>query len=75
MLPASQKGCEAATQRGYEEKGWKPPEKGCGNRKDTHILLGDRYNMAFTTTIVTYGRGDGIVTATGMDTRSKTDPY
>lgn len=35
---------------------------------DEEIPLGDRHNMAFSTSVVTYGRGKGVVVGTGMQT-------
>src|SRR5690554_4101378 len=32
------------------------------------IPLGDRHNMAFSTSVITYGRGKGVVVGTGMQT-------
>lgn len=36
--------------------------------KEDDIALGDQRNMAFMSTLVTYGRGVGVVVAAGMDT-------
>ncbi len=45
-----------------------PVEKNSGTLEDMEIPLGDRNNMAFSASMVTYGRGKGVVIATGMRT-------
>lgn len=45
-----------------------PIEKNVNTILDEKTSLGDRKNMAFSSSMVTYGRGKGIVVATGMNT-------
>jgi Ca2+-transporting ATPase len=46
-----------------------PVEKNAAVMLDKEIPLGDRKNSAFMSTMVTYGRGKGLVTGTGMNTQ------
>lgn len=43
-------------------------EKNTETIESEEVPLGDRSNMAFSTSIITYGRGKGVVVGTGMDT-------
>ncbi|MCL1845746.1 MAG: cation-translocating P-type ATPase [Defluviitaleaceae bacterium] len=45
-----------------------PVSKNSSDVFDEDAPLGDRKNSAFTGTVVTYGRGEGVVCATGMQT-------
>ncbi|MBR4878320.1 MAG: cation-translocating P-type ATPase, partial [Clostridia bacterium] len=45
-----------------------PSEKDADFIAEGEVSLGDRINMAYMSTNVSYGRGEGIVVATGMDT-------
>ena len=45
-----------------------PVEKSPETLPDEDIPLGDRKNMAYSSGVVTFGRGKGIVVGTGMDT-------
>jgi len=45
-----------------------PVDKGIAPIADPELTLADRINMGFTSTKVTHGTAEGIVTATGMDT-------
>ena len=46
-----------------------PVDKNASVVLDKEIPLGDRKNSAFMSTLVTYGRGKGLVTSTGMHTQ------
>ena len=45
-----------------------PVEKRSGRVLDPELTLGERLNSAYMSTLITYGRGKGIVAATGMRT-------
>ncbi len=46
-----------------------PTKKDAETALDAEIPIGDRHNSAFMGTLVTYGRGKGVVTSTGMNTQ------
>src|SRR5690606_25208202 len=46
-----------------------PVQKNAATVLDKQVPLGDRKNTAFMGTVVTYGRGRGVVTDTGMFTQ------
>jgi P-type Ca2+ transporter type 2C len=46
-----------------------PVEKNAAAVLDSGATLGDRKNTAFSGTVVTYGRGKGIIVSTGMNTQ------
>ena len=45
-----------------------PVEKNAGKIENEEVSLGDRSNMLFSSSLITYGRGKGIVVETGMNT-------
>lgn len=45
-----------------------PSEKDANAQLDEECVLGDRATMAYSSTFATYGRGKGVVVATGMNT-------
>jgi Ca2+-transporting ATPase len=46
-----------------------PVQKNAASVLDENVPLGDRKNTAFMGTVVSYGRGRGVVTSTGMHTQ------
>jgi len=46
-----------------------PVQKNAAARLDEDIPIGDRKNTAFSGTVVNYGRGKGVVVASGMNTQ------
>ncbi len=71
ILPADVRILESASLRVQEAMltgESEPIEKDSLARPGADLPLGDRYNMAYMGTMVTYGRGKGIIVETGMRT-------
>ena len=70
MVPADMRLAEAVNLKVQEAAltGESVPEEKHTQPLPEQTLLGDRENMIFASSIVTYGRGAGIITATGMGT-------
>ena len=71
IIPADMRLLEAVNLKVQESAltGESVPEDKISSPLDVgEIPLGDRTNMAFSTSIVTYGRGRGVIVGTGMNT-------
>lgn len=71
MIPADMRLIESANLKVQESSltgESLPVEKEADDVLSESSVLGDRTNMVYTTSIVTYGRAIGVVVATGMDT-------
>jgi len=70
-VPADLRICEAINLKAQESSltGESVPVEKFTNRiEEEELPIGDRANMLFSSSLVTYGRGKGIVVETGMDT-------
>ncbi len=72
IVPADLRLLEAASLRVQEAAltgEAEPVDKTAAALAEASLPLGDQVNMAFMGTMVTYGRGNGVVVATGMQTQ------
>jgi magnesium-transporting ATPase (P-type) len=71
LVPADARVLESASLRVQEAAltgESEPVEKTAARLLESEVPLGDRLNMLFMGTAASYGRGEAVVTATGMDT-------